>query len=267
MKAMLCESVTPEQAKELCASGKWMIEQKVDGVRGMIVDGRLYDRRGKDITERFPEFKGIEKMQGVFDGELICKTGDFGDIQSRMHLRDKFLLRLAQEKTPAFFVMFDALSSAKDWTLLEERKKRLVAFKDSGMLPSWVMVLPFWASDVVGFDASWGKVQQEGWEGLVIKNPDSIYGQRRSKSWLKVKAFLETKAEFTMYEDHPRGITITTADGRRVVVNGAMAPKVKHAIIKNGKASCEIQYMKSALEGSDAWRFPSFRGLVDETDA
>ena len=174
-----------------------------------------------------------------------------------MHLRDPFLLKLALQKTPAIFVVFDVLSKELDTMPLKDRKLRISDIKDAGRLPSWVMILP-WTDE---FEEIWKKVLQLGWEGVVVKQADSLYEQRRSKSWIKVKSFLETTAEFVKYEDHPRGITITTADDRRVVVNGAQAPEVRHAIIKDGKVQCDIQYMPSTLEGSEAWRFPSFRGI------
>ena len=259
---MLCESLTPEQARAFCKEQNgWILEQKVDGVRGFIQDGKLYDRRGVEITERFPEFIGIGTMQGIFDGEIICKSNDFGDIQSRMHLKDRFLRKLMQEKNPALFVLFDVLEDAKDMRTLKQRKERLRGLMDEGKLPSWVMVLPW--EDAEKFDAMWAKVEQNGWEGLVLKDGASVYERKRSQSWLKAKSFSETQADFVKYEEHPRGITIETADGRRVVVNGAMAPVVKHELIRNGKVRCDILFMKSALEGSDAWRFASFRGVSE----
>jgi ATP-dependent DNA ligase len=254
MTVMLCEQCTEEQARTLCQTKQFIIEQKVDGVRGVIKNGKLYDRRGADITARFPEFTNIEKLEGMYDGELITATNEFGDIAGRMHLRDKFLLSLSVKQNPARFVLFDILQSEKDGATLAERKDCIRLRMEQGALPSWMMVLP-WSEE---FDEMWSKVQQNGWEGVVIKHKDAYYELRRSPNWRKVKAFQETEAVFTKYEVHPRGITIETPDGRRVVVNGAQAAEVKRKIDAGG-AVCEIQFMKSALQGSDAWRFPSFR--------
>ena len=75
-----------------------------------------------------------------------------------------------------------------------------------------------------------------------------------------MKNFKETTAVFTKCEDHPRGITIETADGRRVVVNGAQAASVKQLIEQNGSVTAEIQHLPQ--KDSNAWRFPSFRGVI-----
>jgi len=264
MKPMLCEKCTPEEARQLCASGDWIIEQKVDGVRGTIVNGKLYDRKGNDITDRFPEFAGIGTLQGTYDGEIICTSNDFGDIAGRMHLKDHFQRRMAMERNPARFVLFDIVETAtlpKGKPLLE-RKAYLLRVADAGTLPSWVMPLP-WSTD---FEEMWKRVEQNGWEGVVMKQAYSVYEGRRSRSWIKVKAFQETQADFTKFEENPKGITIETEDGRRVVINGAQAHEVKHAIIRNGTVRCNIQFMRSALATSDAWRFPSYRSIAKEEE-
>ena len=260
---MLCETKTPEQARELCKSGEWIIEQKIDGCRGYIKDKRLYNRRGEDITEKFPEFAdGLQSMNGVFDGELLTTSGEFGDIQGRMHMKDKFLISVLVKKSPARFVLFDVLDSEEDDTPLIDRKKWIAKLVDTGVLPSWVMPLR-WSSD---FDDMWRQVEENGWEGVVIKKANSRYENRRSNSWVKVKSWCETDAEFVKFEEHTHGITIETADGRRININGALAPPVKHKLIKDGKVTCEVQYMKSALAGSDAWRFASYRGMKLTTE-
>jgi ATP-dependent DNA ligase len=249
---MLCEKIGVDEAEQLVASGGWIVEQKVDGVRGYVMGGKLFDRRNVDITARFPEFTGLSGIKETLDGEIVCASGEFGDVASRMHLRDKFLLGLAVKKNPARFVVFDVVSDK----ILSERKADLLLLKESGVLPSWVMPVRSFGGEK--FAEMWREVEVNGWEGLVLKESDSKYEYKRSSSWKKCKAFLEKTATFVKYEDHPRGITITTADGRRVVVNGALAPIVKHKIIKDGKVDCEIQYMPSAMSGSVAWRFPSF---------
>jgi ATP-dependent DNA ligase len=260
---MLLESLKVDEARKLFYEQKdcFIVEQKVDGVRGYIKDGKLYDRRNVDITARFPEFIGIEQMGGILDGEIVCASGDFGDVASRMHLKDKFLMRLAQEKNPAKFIVFDFVAKNGDDRPLMHRKAKLKILMTMN-IPQWIEMLE-WKED---FDELWAQVELNGWEGLVMKRKDGVYEWRRSKNALKVKAFEETKTIFTKYEEHPRGITIETEDGRRVNINGAQAPIVKHKLLREGKVLCKVQFMKSALDGSDAWRFPSFRGIVEEDD-
>ena len=79
---------------------------------------------------------------------------------------------------------------------------------------------------------------------------------RRSKDWLKVKNFEEVTAVFVKYEETTHGIVMTTADGRRVNINGSPAVAVKQEFDKNGKVTAEIQHLPQ--KDSEAWRFPSF---------
>jgi len=250
MKPMLCRKATIEEARELAKRG-WFIEHKYDGVRAMLKDGRLFCRRGNDITKRFPEFAGIGEVIGTFDGEIIAQSGEFNDISGRMHMRDNFLINLSAKKSPAIFMAFDMPSETKpmDVRQLEMQGK---------VLPAWFKVAPHYNGEQ--FDDLWEQVIEQQREGLVLKKPNSKYEfGKRSENWLKVKAWEEVDAEFVTWEEHPKGITIATADGRRVVVNGEQANEVRRQLQSKGKITAEIQHLPQ--KDSDAWRFPSFRGL------
>ena len=55
-KPMLCESATVRDVEEgLFSPLEWTAERKVDGVRAYLIQGKLYGRNGKDITNKFPE--------------------------------------------------------------------------------------------------------------------------------------------------------------------------------------------------------------------
>ena len=45
-------------------------------------------------------------------------------------------------------------------------------------------------------ESPWERAQQEGWEGVIAKRRDSVYEQRRSKAWLKMKC--ELKHDFVV---------------------------------------------------------------------
>lgn len=77
-----------------------------------------------------------------------------------------------------------------------------------------------------------------------------------------MKVWKEVVVEFTKYEENPRGITIETADGRRVVVNGAQAAELIKRFKKDGRIQAEIQYLPQ--KDSDSWRFPSFHRRCED---
>jgi ATP-dependent DNA ligase len=252
---MLCETATMDEAKELLATDKWLFEQKVDGVRGYIKDGKLYDRRGKEITARFPEFTGLDKLRGIWDGEIICASNEFGHVAGRMHVRDPFVRKLLVKQNPARFVLFDILDNEQDAAQLWQRKQRIKQLADDGQLFTWMIPLPWQQS---GFEERWQQVQDLGEEGIVIKERHSLYQQKRSTSWRKVKSFVEATAVFVKLEVHPRGVRLETKDGKSVNVNGAQAQEVLDLFQQRGEVTCNVQYMRQ--KDSDAWRFPSYRG-------
>ena len=255
---MLCESATPEEARALIAAqpGKWVIQQKIDGVRGVIRDGKLYDRRGKDITALFPEFVGIGAMRGEYDGEIVCTSGEFGDVAGRMHVKDPFARKILVKKNPAAFMLFDVVTPG----LLGERLAVIGAM--DGALPAWMCPVKSFVCDGEMFEKMWSEVLEKGLEGVVLKSVMSPYERKRSVSWKKCKAFLETTAIFIKLEEHPRGIRLETEDGRAITVNGAQASEVRNEFRRTGSVTCEVQYMRSPVGDSTAWRFPSYRGLT-----
>lgn len=269
-KPMLCKKLSHDKAQRMLEASpdEFIIEQKYDGVRASICNGRLYNRRGKDITHKFPEFIGIEHIKGEYDGEVIARTEEFNDTASRIHTKDKFKIKLLAKTKPAKFVCFDCVDPGK---LQDNGLRRYLA--DQSLKHrrhvmetelEWRSITPWFelAPQLHGskFDEAWQDIIDNEREGLIIKNTSSIYEfGRRSPSWYKVKAWEETIATFTTYEEHPKGITIETSDGRRVVVNGEQADDVRKEFTKHGSIEAEIQYLPQ--KDSNAWRFPSFRRL------
>lgn len=261
MKPMLCYPVKLEEARLYFDPEEWIVEEKYDGIRAYIEEGRLYNRRGEEITRQFPEFEGIGKL-GILspnkqiDGEIVCgKT--VGEVAGRAHMRDMFAIRLLAKKIPAKFIAFDFIDNEPLWAR-KERLSKLDGFAE------WFIVV----QSGVNLDAMWQEIQEfnethegEKREGVVLKRMDSSYQFGvRSKDWLKVKVFEEGTAVFTKLQEHPKGVRLETADGHSVNVNGEQAVEVKAAFDLAGAVTCDVQFMPSA-PGSTAWRCPSFRGL------
>lgn len=253
MKPMLCDKITYEQALQLSHIGGWIVEQKYDGLRAYIENGKLWDRRGKDITQQFPEFVGLSSIKELVDGEIIAQSGEFNDISGRVHLRDPFAIRVLAKKSPARFMAFDMVTKDK----LDIRKSLLAGLQNKY---SWLEVSAWEDLTRHALEQRWQEVWDKGYEGLVIKHRESTYQEGvRSPIWLKLKSFCETTAVFTKLEVHPRGVRLETDDGKSVNVNGAQAKKVQEQFDKQGYVTCEVQFLPQ--NNSEAWRFPSFRAL------
>ena len=176
----------------------FIFEPKLDGTRVLIYkdgnDIELINRRGKDITYRYPELldivKYIKPESCVLDAELVVLDKDgkvnFNLLQQREQIDNKFLIQLRSKQFPATLFVFDILE--KDGTTLvdkplKERKKELEkSIKNSSI----ITVCPY----TFNGKELWEKVKELGMEGVMAKDLSSKYEQgKRSWSWLKIKNF------------------------------------------------------------------------------
>jgi ATP-dependent DNA ligase len=260
---MLCSSMTKPEAEKLYAKGDFVVELKMDGIRGIIENGKLFDRRGKDITLLFPELvlSQLDK-EVILDGEICAQSGVFSHISGRVHLKDPFAVKLSARMQPAVFVAFDCLHNGKqniEGESLFIRRAELsgiVHKKQTG----WLRLVQGNGGDSDAFARLWEIVELNGLEGVVLKNARSKYQRGiRSSDWVKCKAFSEVEnVAFTKLEQHNKGVRLETADGKSVNVNGAQADKVKVIFARDGVVRGDVQFLE---QESGQWRFPSWRGL------
>lgn len=180
------------------------LEPKHDGIRAQLHHSpgqtSLYSRDLRSLADEFPEIlQAADNLPEscILDGELIAfaegRQLTFFDLQKRLgrkrHQGDLFL----GEAIPVRFVAFDILFHAGS-DLLErpyhERRTVLESFK----LPEPFQRIPQYQADSVASISTFFKSSlTEGHEGLIAKDPDSIYSPgRRGKSWLKLKGVMPT---------------------------------------------------------------------------
>jgi bifunctional non-homologous end joining protein LigD len=182
-------------SQEIFEKKDWIFEPKLDGTRVAIVkEGskiRLINRRGKDISYRYPELRGIVKNikvnNCILDAELVVlnKKGkpDFNLLQQREQLDNKVLIELKSAELPATLFVFDVLQIDKRSTValpLKVRKELLDKIIEDS---EFITKCPY------TFDGKklWEKVREQGLEGVMAKKIDSAYEGKRSKNWLKIK--------------------------------------------------------------------------------
>lgn len=144
----------------------WIFEQKFDGIRLIAFkqgsDVRLFSRNR--LPQNFPTIRqaiqNLPNQEVILDGEVTWGGG-----QISYHVFDIMWL------------------DGRDVTELPLIGRRALLkelpFKDP-------------LQNVVALDdeSPWERAQREGWEGVIAKRRDSIYEQRRSKQWLKMKCEL-----------------------------------------------------------------------------
>jgi bifunctional non-homologous end joining protein LigD len=174
----------------------WLFEIKWDGYRAVafIENGkaRLVSRNQNELTARYPELKDLPKSvkakTAILDGEVVALDEEgrpsFSLMQQRTGFRPGGHRGRASAEVPVLYYAFDLLY-LDGYDLrklpLEERKKKLASILVTGDSLRY--------SDHYERQgkALFEMAREKGLEGILAKKRDSIYQERRSSEWLKIK--------------------------------------------------------------------------------
>jgi DNA ligase-1 len=223
-------------------SGTKILEPKLDGVRCITVidyearEVKQYTRNGKllenftHITDALEKYLDEFGRSYVLDGEVM--SNNFQELMRQVHRKRDVsagdavlhvfdMLPLVEFKTKVSVMGQRRRSnSLKTWNKI---------FEDTGC----VEAVPWCEVDLdtmVGeeeFKDYNARAIEQGYEGIMIKDPEAPYECKRSTSWLKQKPFIEVSLEVTEVEEGTgrnagrlgavvcRGID----DGKEILVN------------------------------------------------
>jgi DNA ligase-1 len=224
-------------------TGKKLLEPKLDGVRAItVVDYEsktvtMYTRNGK-VLENFSHITQylqdhIEEIgrSTVFDGEVVSHS--FQDLMKQVHRKSDVQ---AQDARLCLFDVVPLVEFKAGKSVMGQRRRSKFLkenfsklFGDSGCLeiiPQIEVNLDEFLGDIEYRDYN-KKMVAEGFEGIMIKDPDSKYECKRSTSWLKQKPFIEVSLTVTAVEEGTgRNVGKLGAfvcegvdDGKTIVVN------------------------------------------------
>jgi bifunctional non-homologous end joining protein LigD len=159
----MAATLTATLTYERFAGPEWMFERKLDGIR------LLAYKRGRDVElysrNRLPQevpavaaaIAALPVAEAILDGELTWRDGDV-----RYHVFDVLWL---------------------DGQPIHEMPlaQRQALLRELPLAPPLERVLPIEDAE------PWERARREGWEGVIAKRRDSLYEQRRSRHWLKMK--------------------------------------------------------------------------------
>lgn len=174
----------------------WLFEIKWDGYRAVafMENGkvRLVSRNQNELTQRYPELKDLPKSfkakTAILDGEVVALDEQgrpsFSLMQQRTGFRPGGRRGVSNADVAVLYYAFDLLYlDGHDWRKvpLEERKKKLASILIAGDSLRY--------SDHYEREgkALFEVARQKGLEGILAKKRDSIYQERRSSEWLKIK--------------------------------------------------------------------------------
>ncbi len=199
-------------------NGKKSLEVKLDGVRAVTViypTGKIdmFSRNGKElnnfnhIKDEISKTFNISSIKEalVLDGEIV--SDDFQTLMKQIHRK-----KSSQNKDAKLF-LFDLLPleyfkkgiyEKSYFSRIEELKK----IHEKFFVQSHVINI----IDSVNVDLDTEKGETEfknfnknsiinGYEGIMIKDPESFYECKRSTTWLKSKPFIEISLEVKDYEE------------------------------------------------------------------
>ena len=178
-------------------SADWLFEIKWDGYRAIafIADGRvrLVSRNQNDLTAQYSDLNDLPRFvtakTAVIDGEIVALDeqgrSSFSLMQQRTGFRDRRKRFAPQPGISVLYYAFDLLY-LDGYDLrrvpLEQRKQALASIltgpneviRESDQFPGEGKAL---------FNAA----RRQSLEGIVAKRRSSLYEERRSQEWLKIK--------------------------------------------------------------------------------
>lgn len=205
-RAQLASSDVPDIYTQV--SWPKIIQQKLDGICCLAVNGVAMSRTMKPIPNKFIQAYFKEHGLHGFHGELMI-AGDFNDVQSGV-------MRIEGE--PDFeYVIYDVwdhennyqerLNYIKTLFLMSPNRLNRLGLIDSVVVNS-VDECSTWLEEYINL----------GYEGAMLRDPDSLYKQGRhtlkSQALMKLKKFFDDEAVIIGFEEKMHNENEKTTDER-----------------------------------------------------
>ena len=174
---------------------EWLFEIKWDGYRAVafIAKGkvRLVSRNQNELTAQYPELHSLAEHvraeTAILDGEIAALDehgrASFSLMQQRTGIREAGRRTASRRDIPVLYYVFDLLY-LDGYDLrrvsLEQRKKVLAEITNA---TGPLRYSDHFAQGKALFDVA----KQKGLEGILAKRRDSVYEERRTQAWLKIK--------------------------------------------------------------------------------
>jgi len=205
---------------------EWQYEPKWDGFRCLLAreaaDVTMLSKAGEDLARYFPEViaaaRELKAQRFTLDGELVVPEGksfSFDALLQRIHPAVSRVKKLSTE-TPALFLAFDLLATAKDGDLvaqpLHERRPALEAFAKANFTEHPTFRLSP-ATTRFATAQSWLAHSGGGSDGVIAKRIDLPYQGGNRDGMQKIKRHRSADCVIGGF----RYATNKGADGRKLV--------------------------------------------------
>lgn len=187
-------------------TGTYMVSNKMDGHRWLFIDGELKSRKFKPMPNhrlemRFKQIADYSKRTGIIlDGEIYSHALSFQEIGHFLRTIDT-----GNEEIPDSikFYCFEAFDPSRPNLTAKERYE-LIKNASNEMNGVFVVVEQKILDNPTDIEKEFKKAIEDGYEGLMLKNPDSEYkfGRFTFKSGdaYKLKKFVTTDGKIVGVE-------------------------------------------------------------------
>jgi DNA ligase-1 len=192
--------ITPTNKRQVSIKD-WMIFEKLDGVRAVYKEGKLYSRYGNEFFVPARFIKKIEDnflidKTDILDGELISNKGFQYTTSVVRDQSKKATMNFWKDIT---FTVFDLISYDKKEKFIDRYMDLAMSCivtsdKNVNYLKKLGTVQKI--EDVTSFH---NYIKNSGGEGLMLRNPNGLYTVGRSWDLLKVKEFMDEEATVIGY--------------------------------------------------------------------
>ncbi|MDG6985256.1 MAG: ATP-dependent DNA ligase [Nitrososphaerota archaeon] len=281
-------------------------EYKYDGIRAQVHrskgETRIFSRRLEEITSGFPEIVAAfkdSKREFVLDGEAVPFSDGrplpFQLLQRRLRRMEEF--EEAARQAPVTYFAFDLLFLEGKETVdlpLSERRRLLQRVVTGTTARTAESVDVATEREI---QLAFRESRDLGYEGLVVKDPDSVYGMgKRGSGWVKLKEELDTLDVVIVAAEYGHGkragvisdYTFAVRDGDRLKTVGKaysgltdreideMTRKLKEITVKDFgyrrqvKPEVVVEVAFDSVQKSDrhdsgfALRFPRIKRIRDD---
>jgi len=262
-----------------------LAEPKYDGFRLTIPckdgTGSCFTRNGrkKENLQFFADRVAKILVDGVLDVEIYHESWNtvakvVNTKPENMTAEKKEMLN--QCKLWAFdLIALEPFLAGKDTTTLKVRRKKLEKLLTETPIEGVALVPQHEVSDYDSAIELYDKYVDQGYEGIMLKVPDSPYEGKRTKSWLKIKPEETVDAKIVAYEEGTGknegrlgAFTVELDDGTRVRVGGGYSDKQRDKFGPDmiGKMlEFGRQKEKAGAEVATS-RFPQFKRMRPDKD-
>lgn len=256
----------PVDVTKLVLDKGWVLDTKLDGIRAFWRNGRLLNRRGVDMTKKFPEVVAALESAGDLwlDGEIVSLDGKFETVAQREKLEQSIRIRPGSERHPCVLIAFDLPQHAGlPWV---ERRALLEALADERGF----------ATTPISYEVEFiDRVRDLQMEGVIVKRPTARYQfGKRSPDWVKHKFTHRVSCLIAGYDQGSGGrshlgallLALLDDDGQVVSIgrcgsgfNVKQSWALKARLDAAEILVAEIECLNVTSGGT--LRFPVFRGL------